>query len=585
MPKQRSVRRKKRKFCGNQFTKADECTEIETSTSESAANISTASSRKLSSSPRVGSKRKRDCSMNHNDQYVEGFRFIGMVILGGVVSLLKCPTCECLSLILMESSSKRHGCASELRIMCEGCGWLNTFFTSKKQRKSFEVNRRLVYAMRSIGKGHSGAKKFCAFMNMPQPSKPKPYQKSSKTITKHLKSIARKTMSDAADEIRNLKKVNNDEVADCAVSCDGTWQRRCFSSLNGCVTVMSIDTGKVLDTGPLSRTCKQCQLHSHLDKEGTEYQTWKANHTQCSANFRGSAPAMEPEGALRMFKRSEMLHKLRYTELYGDGDSKSYSQVKDVYKEQDIEVVKQECIGHVQKRVGTALRNLKKETPGLGGKGKLTDAMIDKLQNYYGIAFRANVKNAEEMEKAVLASFFHCVSSQSRPLHDYCPDGPDSWCGLKKDKRTYKHGSGLPLPIIAKGKPIYQRLSDKTLLKKCLHGKTQNQNESLNALVWQRVPKEVFVAKETIEIGLYGAIAHFNNGAQTVLSLYKALGISPGKYTEAGCETLDRDHLYKAAYKEQETDKKRRKVLRGQKKKKEDKKKDSEGVTYGAGQF
>ena len=113
MPKQRSVRRKKRKFCGNQFTKADECTEMETSTSESAANISTASSRKLSSSPRVGSKRKRDCSMNHNDQYVEGFRFIGMVILGGVVSLLKCPTCECLSLILMESSSKRHGCASE----------------------------------------------------------------------------------------------------------------------------------------------------------------------------------------------------------------------------------------------------------------------------------------------------------------------------------------------------------------------------------------------------------------------------------------------------------------------------------------
>ena len=38
-------------------------------------------------------------------------------------------------------------------------------------------------------------------------------------------------------------------------------------------------------------------------------------------------------------------------------------------------------LGHVQKRVGTALRKLKKETPALGGKGKLTDAMIDKLQN------------------------------------------------------------------------------------------------------------------------------------------------------------------------------------------------------------
>ena len=205
-----------------------------------------------------------------------------------------------------------------------------------------------------------------------------------------------------------------------------TWQRRGFSSLNGGVTVISIDTGNVLGTEPLRRTCKQCQLHSHLGKEIVEYQTWKANHTQCSANFKGSALAMEPEGALRMFNRSETLHNLRYTELYGDGDSKSHSQVKNVYNEQDIEVVKQECIGHVKKRVGTALRNLKKETLGLGGKGKLTNAMIDKMQNYYGIAIRFNIGNVEEMKKAVLASFFHYASSQSRPFHHCCPDGSDS---------------------------------------------------------------------------------------------------------------------------------------------------------------
>ena len=43
--------------------------------------------------------------------------------------------------------------------------------------------------------------------------------------------------------------------------------------------------------------------------------------------------------------------------------------------------MKRECVGHVQKRVGTALRKPKKDAPALGGKGKLTDAMIDKLQN------------------------------------------------------------------------------------------------------------------------------------------------------------------------------------------------------------
>ena len=140
-----------------------------------------------------------------------------------------------------------------------------------------------------------------------------------------------------------------------------------------------------------------------------------------------------------------------------------------------LEVTKQECIGRVQKRVGTALRKLKKETPGLGGKGKLTDAIIEKLQNYYGIAIRSNVGNLEGMKQAVIASLFHCASNESRKLHDYCPVGPNSWCGYQRDRASYKHGPGLPLAVIAKVKPVYQRLSEDGLLQKCLHGKTQNQ--------------------------------------------------------------------------------------------------------------
>jgi len=44
------------------------------------------------------------------------------------------------------------------------------------------------------------------------------------------------------------------------------------------------------------------------------------------------------------------------------------------------------------------LRKLKKEKKGLGGKGKLTDAMIDRLQNYYGIAIRSNVGDLAQMK-------------------------------------------------------------------------------------------------------------------------------------------------------------------------------------------
>ena len=98
--------------------------------------------------------------------------------------------------------------------------------------------------------------------------------------------------------------------------------------------------------------------------------------------------------------------------------------------------------------MGTALRKLKKENKGIGGKGKLTDAMIDKLQNYL-----------EAMKSAIYASLFHCASSKRRNLHHHCPDGPESWCRFKQDKanqtNNYLPGPGLPDDIIGLVKPIF----------------------------------------------------------------------------------------------------------------------------------
>ena len=298
---------------------------------------------------------------------------------------------------------------------------------------------------------------------------------------------------------------------------------------------------------------------------------------------------MGPEGADRIFQRSVEKHNLRYTEFYGDGDSKSFTRVKGVYEDDGIEMEKKECIGHVQKRVGTVLRKLKRENPGLGGKGKLTDSQIDKLQNYYGIAVRSNVGNLAGMKKAIHASLMHCASTEQRPLHDHCPTGSASWCRYQQDManqtKLYKHGPGLPLEVIAKLEPEYVRLSNDILQEKCLHGKTQNQNESLNGMIWQRVPKEVYVGRETLELGLYDAVAHFNIGAVTVIRILQALNIPPGKYTGEGCKLLDQLRVNGAEYKSNASTKKRRKVIRGLKKRKEDKNKQREGVNYASGQF
>ena len=49
------------------------------------------------------------------------------------------------------------------------------------------------------------------------------------------------------------------EVADIVVSCDGTWQRRGFSFLNGVMIVIESDTGKCVDYRVKSKQWAFCE--------------------------------------------------------------------------------------------------------------------------------------------------------------------------------------------------------------------------------------------------------------------------------------------------------------------------------------
>lgn len=65
----------------------------------------------------------------------------------------------------------------------------------------------------------------------------------------------------------------------------------------------------------------------------------------------------------------------------------------------------------------------------------------------------------------------------------------------------------------------------------------------------------MFVGKDVLDFCLFDAIAHFNIGAQTVLNLYEALGITPGKYTVSGRQFLDKECLNNARYQVKEDNK------------------------------
>ena len=90
-------------------------------------------------------------------------------------------------------------------------------------------------------------------------------------------------------------------------------------------------------------------------------------------NHEGSAPKMEVIGVQRFSLNWNK--PTRYTEYYGDGDSKSFNEVENVYL--GTVVVKKECIGQVQKRVGTRLRKLKKTEKHLGKLG-----LVDQVRQY-----------------------------------------------------------------------------------------------------------------------------------------------------------------------------------------------------------
>jgi len=76
------------------------------------------------------------------------------------------------------------------------------------------------------------------------------------------------------------------------------------------------------------------------------------------------------------------------------------------------------------------LREVKRKTKGIGGKGKgkLTDELIKDLTLYYGLAIRRHPDLAEEMKKAVWATFLHKCSKDDKLMHEYCPRGENSWC-------------------------------------------------------------------------------------------------------------------------------------------------------------
>ncbi|XP_044583788.1 uncharacterized protein LOC123264553 [Cotesia glomerata] len=79
------------------------------------------------------------------------------------------------------------------------------------------------------------------------------------------------------------------------------------------------------------------------------------------------------------------------------------------------------------------------------------------------------------------------------------------------------------------------------LLHRCLGSETQNNNESLNSLIWTFAPKHIHAGSQTIQIANYLAVAIFNEGYLPILKMMELMGITVG--TEAHSFAIRRNEV------------------------------------------
>ncbi|CAN7981106.1 unnamed protein product [Ixodes pacificus] len=142
------------------------------------------------------------------------------------------------------------------------------FQTSKRsQRGMLEINERFVYALRTCGKGLQAGRVMCAVLNMPPP--PRKFASYTTRLLDAAATVVSESMARACEKI-NDEKHGSDEPQEIAVTVDETWMKRGHSSLHGVVTLISADTGKVLDSEVETKFCHVCARKQHTDSNQQE---------------------------------------------------------------------------------------------------------------------------------------------------------------------------------------------------------------------------------------------------------------------------------------------------------------------------
>ena len=176
----------------------------------------------------------------------------------------------------------------------------------------------------------------------------------------------------ADDDAELRKDVPEDQVLDITVTCDGTLARRGFQSLYGVVVVVSWKSGKVLDVEVLSKHCWMWKYWASTARLVPHTMKWIL--PLWNFGLEGRSPGFMWGKLLWFILRDgvkwspcnlETVCKQEYAQVYTDDirwwlQDIQASQWSAAHGASNL-VSKHECVGHVQKRMGTALKEKAKE--------------------------------------------------------------------------------------------------------------------------------------------------------------------------------------------------------------------------------
>ncbi|GFV91475.1 hypothetical protein TNCV_2384351 [Trichonephila clavipes] len=144
------------------------------SNSESTVRSNSVAQQSSASNSNISASEKKLSNLNNSykSEFNSGFKnaIVDLNVLAGVFSeAVKCLQCGATGLNL-SCEENCSGGAVELDIICDICSYSYNFCSPKKCKaeigkpSTYEVNTRLVYAMRCIGKGAEAARMFCGIM-------------------------------------------------------------------------------------------------------------------------------------------------------------------------------------------------------------------------------------------------------------------------------------------------------------------------------------------------------------------------------------------------------------------------------------